>query len=296
MMSDSTIGFIGLGNMGLRMANNLESKGNKLKVYDINTSAATKLKATVCKSPKEVAENSSVIITMLPNSKAVREAVLSDNGVLKALKPGSSIIDCSTIEPRAAQELGQIAAEKGVKFLDAPVSGGIKGAEAATLTFMVGGKKDCLAQVEPILLKMGSKVLYCGESGAGQVAKLCNNLILAVTMIATCEGMHLGAKLGLDPKLLASVVNTSTGRSWSSDAYNPVPGVMDNVPSSNNYQPGFSVQLMSKDLNLAEDAATQCNAPIPLGAISSQIYRTMCSNGFKDKDFSSVYAFLKGNL
>lgn len=280
--------------MGLRMVNNLLEKGTKLRVHDIDPSVTSNLNATVCKSPKEVAEGSSVVITMLPNGKIVQDALTCEDGVLKSMKKGSLLVDCSTIAPATSQELAKIAAEKGVKFLDAPVSGGVTGAQAGTLAFMVGGSKEDVKRVEPLLLHMGSKVIHCGDHGAGEVMKLCNNLILGITMIGTCEGMNLGMKMGLDPKLMASVINISTGRSWSSDTYNPIPGVMPNVPSSNDYKGGFAVQLIAKDLSLASEVATQCNASIPLASISNQIFRVMGENGMKEKDFSAVYKFLKG--
>lgn len=172
--------------------------------------------------------------------------------------------------------------------------GGVTGAEAGTLTFMVGGEEDNVKAIEPTLLQMGSKIYHCGKPGSGQVAKMCNNLILGVTMIGTCEAMNLAAKLGLSPRKLSEIVNTSTGKSWSSECYNPVPGILPNVPASNNYKGGFGVPLMAKDLGIAENAAQACGASVPLTAVAHQLYRIMMLNGYCAKDFSSVFEFLKG--
>ncbi|XP_018575349.1 3-hydroxyisobutyrate dehydrogenase, mitochondrial isoform X2 [Anoplophora glabripennis] len=291
----SNIAFIGLGNMGSRMARNLIKKGCSLKIYDMVPSAKAAIQgATPCQSAEEAVKESSIVITMLPNGPIVKETILGEKGILDSVSKNSLIIDCSTVEPSVEQELSKIVGERGIRYLDAPVSGGIVGAEAATLTFMVGGEKKDVDEVEPILLHMGAKVHHCGKSGAGQIAKICNNLILGITMIGTAEALNLGVKLGLDPKLLTSIVNISSGRSWSSDTYNPVPHVIPNVPSCNDYKGGFSVPLIAKDLSLAQSSALQCGAPLPLGALAHQIYRTMITNGYEEKDFSSVYMFLKG--
>ncbi|KAF7284390.1 3-hydroxyisobutyrate dehydrogenase, mitochondrial [Rhynchophorus ferrugineus] len=292
---NSNIAFIGLGQMGARMVNNLIKNGEKPKVYDVVPEAAKSLKGAIpCSSLEEVVDGSKIVITMLPNGKIVKDTILGEQGILKRVAKNSLVLDCSTIGPQVAQEVFNAAQESNVRFLDAPVSGGVVGAQAGTLCFMVGGaKKDC-DEVEPILLHMGKKVLHCGKPGAGQITKLCNNLILGVTMIGTAEAMNLGVKLGIDPKLLTDVVNISTGRSWSSDTYNPVPGVMENVPSANNYEGGFSVELIAKDLGLAGDAALGINAPIPLAAMSHQLFRTMITYGLAKKDFSVIYKYLEG--
>lgn len=289
------IGFIGLGNMGLRMAKNLVKKGRKLKVYDVVTDASSTIpNAYICKSPREVAEDCAKLITVLPNGNVVRRVILGEDGILKTVPKGSIVIDCSTVEAKLAQEINQRAKENNVRFVDAPMSGGITGAEAGTLTFMTGGETSDINAIEPILKDMGSRVLHCGNAGAGQIAKLCNNLILAASMIATSEAMNLGTNLGLDPKVLASVINISSGRCWSSDTYNPVPGVMENVPSSKGYNGGFACGLMAKDLGLAQEAALDSGSPIPLGAAAHQFYRIMMRNGYALKDFSAVYEFLRG--
>lgn len=281
--------------MGGRMATNLASKGTRLKVFDVVPAACKNVpNADVCSSPQEVAENSNVVITMLPHGKAVKEAILGEHGVLKKLTDNSILVDCSTVEPQLAQELHDVANRYGVRFVDAPVSGGVTGAEAGTLTFMAGGEETDISAVRHLLLQMGTTVLHCGKSGAGQTAKLCNNLILAASMTATAEAMNLGIKLGLDAKVLASVINRSSGRCWSSDTYNPVPDVGTGLPCSNDYNGGFSCNLMAKDLGLAENAALSVGASVPLGAMAHQLYRLLIANGYGIKDFSVVYKFLQG--
>lgn len=292
----STIGFIGIGNMGSHMANHLVQKGNKVKVYDVSSEAAKTVKgALVCSSPEEASKDTDIVITMLPNGDVVKDTVLSKNGILKGIPKKALLIDSSTIEPKTSQELFQIANDNGIRFLDAPVSGGVTGAEAGTLAFMVGGNKEDVDYAEPILLHMGQRVFHCGKSGAGQIAKLSNNLILGVCMMGVSEGMNLGIKAGLDPRTLLDIVNVSTGRCWSSDTYCPVPNLMPNVPSSNDYKGGFNIRLMSKDLGLAQGVAISHDIGIPLAATSHQIYRTLITNGFGDKDFSVIYKFLSGS-
>ncbi|XP_023016510.1 3-hydroxyisobutyrate dehydrogenase, mitochondrial [Leptinotarsa decemlineata] len=293
--NSSNVAFIGLGQMGKRMAANLISKGQSLKVYDTVPAAAASVKgAQQCGSAEEAAKDANIVITMLPNGDIVKETLLGEKGILKGIPKKSILVDCSTIEPQMAKELSTISQKNSIRFIDAPVSGGVTGAQAGTLTFMTGGQETDVKEVEPFLLKMGAKIFHCGNIGAGQTAKLCNNLILAITMIGTCEAMNLGVNSGLDPKLLTAIVNVSTGRSWSSDTYNPVPGVMPNVPSSNNYEGGFSVPLIAKDLGLAERAALNSGSPLPLGALAHQLYRALLLNGYEEKDFSVVYKFLKG--
>lgn len=289
------VGFVGIGNMGVRMANNLIKKGRKLKVYDVSKAAAQSVTgAHVCSTPQEAATDVDLVITMLPEGATVKNVLTANDGILKGINKNSLLIDSSTIDPLDAQELHRIAKEAGIKFLDTPVSGGVTGAEAGTLTFMIGGDQEVAKKVEPYLMQMGGRIMHCGGPGAGQIAKLCNNLILGISMIGIAEGMNLGAKMGLDLKTLANVVNTSTGRCWSSDTYNPVPGLMPNVPSSNNYEGGFQTKLIAKDLALAQNVAVSCGAPIPLGSAAHQMFRTMAAYGYGNKDFSAVYKFLQG--
>ncbi|GAA6067735.1 3-hydroxyisobutyrate dehydrogenase b, partial [Tachysurus ichikawai] len=209
------------------------------------------------------------------------------------VKKGSLLIDSSTIDPAVSKEMAVASEKMGAVFMDAPVSGGVGAATSGKLTFMVGGVEEEFTAVKELLSCMGANVVYCGQVGTGQAAKICNNMLLAIGMIGTAETMNLGIRLGLDPKLLAKILNMSSGRCWSSDTYNPVPGVMEGVPSANNYQGGFGTTLMAKDLGLAQNTATNTKTPVPLGSVAHQIYRMMCARGYASKDFSSVFQFLR---
>eukprot|EP00981_Chlorochromonas_danica_P010538 scaffold3266_cov236-Ochromonas_danica.AAC.4 len=321
------IGVIGLGNMGLSMAQNvLKSeeikKRSDVVVYDINSSAVTTMEAlgaTGAKSVAELAKECHVIITMLPATKHVQQTLLGPDGVFQNAPKGSLIIDSSTIDPIASQEMSKVAASLGHYMIDAPVSGGVTGAAAGTLTFMVGGQKDALEKARPILEAMGKNIIHCGGPGAGGkivctnvllhciktnttrcgnpgVTKLCNNLSLAISMIGTSEAMALGVRMGLDPKTLAGVMNTSTARCWSSDSYNPVPGVMPHVPASNGYKGGFGTALMEKDLTLALDMASTIKARLPLGGQAHQMYGLLCESGYGGRDFAVIYEYLTQHL
>ncbi len=308
----STIGFIGLGNMGLPMARNLLWKGGyslvvcdtqvpgeiiRSKLLDNSSLPSNENQSPgsikVVSTPDHVSRSASVVITMLPNNAAV-ESVYSDSGIFSNLSPGTLLVDSSTISPKLSQSMYQKAKKHSCDFLDAPVSGGVLGAEKATLAFMVGGDKEIYDKALPILSHMGKNIVYCGKSGLGQVAKICNNLLLAISMIGTSEVLHLGKRLGMDPKLLTSIINSSSGRCWSSDTYNPVPGVLPNVPSSNQYSGGFCVKLMCKDLGLALDAAKEADTNLPIGETAKQIYNTLKSTqDLHEKDFSVIYHFLE---
>src|SRR6185436_1262207 len=222
------------------------------------------------------------------SSPHVRAVYLGELGVLAAVAPGTLLIDCSTIDPLTAREVAMDARAKGCAMLDAPVSGGVGGAEAATLTFMVGGDARDFESARPVLQGMGKNIVHCGGPGNGQVAKICNNMMLAIEMIATSEGMTLAAKLGMDPKVFASIVNTSSGRCWSSDTYNPYPGVLENVPSARGYAGGFGSDLMLKDLGLVAEAARVAKHPVLMGALAQQLYQKHSSDGHGAKDFSSI--------
>ncbi|XP_049749286.1 3-hydroxyisobutyrate dehydrogenase, mitochondrial isoform X1 [Elephas maximus indicus] len=296
MASKTPVGFIGLGNMGNPMAKNLIKHGYPLVIYDVFPDACKEFQdqgEQVVSSPADVAEKADRIITMLPTSINAIEVYSGANGILKNVKKGSLLIDSSTIDPAVAKELAKEIEKMGAVFMDAPVSGGVGAARSGNLTFMVGGVEEEFAAAQELLGCMGSNVLYCGAIGTGQAAKICNNMLLAISMIGTAEAMNLGIRLGLDPKLLAKILNMSSGRCWSSDTYNPVPGVMDGVPSANNYQGGFGTTLMAKDLGLAQDSATNTKTPILLGSLAHQIYRMMCAKGYSKKDFSSVFQFLR---
>jgi len=291
------IGFIGLGNMGRGMADNLLQKGHSVVAFDVveeNLAAAKNAGAEAAKSPGEVAAQCSKVVTMLPNNQIVKAVYEDADGVLPNLKDGAFLIDCSTVDPALSKDLSVAAKGVGADFVDAPVSGGVNAAAAGTLTFMVGAESEQKFQTaEQVLQHMGARIVHCGGVGTGGAVKICNNMLLAVSMIGTSEAMNLGISLGLDPKLLASIMGSATGRCWSVDTYNPCPGVFPNVPSSNEYKGGFGTALMTKDLGLAQDAATRAGAATPLGSLSHQIYRTMCNNGFAEKDFSAAFQFIQ---
>jgi 3-hydroxyisobutyrate dehydrogenase len=242
--SRASIGFIGLGNMGAPMAQNLLKRHHQVTVFDVNPLVVKQLVsahgAKSAPSPAALAGSGvDVVVTMLPSSPHARAVYTGENGVLSTIKSGALLVDASTIDPTVSRELALAAAQKGAAFIDAPVSGGVGGATNGTLTFMVGGAREAFDKAKPILECMGKNVVYCGGPGNGQVVKICNNLVLGISMIGVSEAMNLGIKLGMDPKTLAGIFNTSSARCWSSDTYNPVPGVIDGVPSSRNYDGGF---------------------------------------------------------
>ncbi|NWF54601.1 MAG: 3-hydroxyisobutyrate dehydrogenase, partial [Syntrophaceae bacterium] len=285
------IGFIGLGNMGNPMARNLIQSGHELVVYDIVQAARDKLTAMGAKaasSAKHLASEVELVITMLPSAPQVKEVCLAPDGIFAGLEKGVRIVDSSTIDPFTARELSAAAANQGNPMLDAPVSGGTGGAEAGTLTFMVGGQEEDYRAVKPILSCMGKNIVHCGPSGNGQVAKVCNNLVLAITMLGVCEGLTLGVALNMDPKVLTNIFNTSSARCWSSDTYNPYPGVMENVPAARGYTRGFASALMLKDLGLAMESARLSKQPVFLGALAQQLYQMMVRQGNGQKDFSGI--------
>ena len=285
------IAFIGLGNMGAPMARNLLKAGHALTVFDLNTQAVGALVeagAMAAASPKDAATGAETVITMLPAAAHVRHVLTAEDGVLAGIAKGVPIIDSSTIDPASAKAFATLAAEHGNTFVDAPVSGGTGGAAAGTLTFMVGGSAAAFEQVRPVLSAMGKNLVHCGDTGAGQGAKICNNLVLGITMAGVAEAMSLGEALGIDPKVLGGIINTSTGRCWSSDTYNPFPGVIETAPSSRGYTGGFGTDLMLKDLGLAGDAAKSVRQPVYLGALAQQLYQTVSSKGDGKLDFSAV--------
>ncbi len=289
------IAFIGLGNMGAPMAENLLKAGYSLSVYDLSAEATERLKqagASVADSPKDAARHAQVVISMLPAGKHVHSVYLGDNGadgLLAELPQGALVIDSSTIAAADARKVAEAASKLGIDFLDAPVSGGTGGAIAGTLTFIVGGSTDAFAKAEPILAVMGKNIFHAGEHGAGQVAKICNNMLLGILMAGTAEAINLGVKNGLDPKVLSDIMLQSSGRNWTLEVYNPYPQVMENVPSSNGYQGGFMSKLMQKDLNLAMQTAEDTHVETPMGAKATELYAAhTVENG--DRDFSSIMA------
>ena len=277
------IAFIGLGNMGAPMALNLQSAGHTVTGFD---TAAAPDGISCATSAAKAAHGAEVVITMLPNGRIAR-AVADD--VLAVLPQGALVIDCSTIEVDAARAIAEAAAAKGIGFLDAPVSGGVGGAAAGTLTFMVGGDGADFTRAAPLFEIMGQKAVHCGAAGNGQAAKICNNMILGITMIGTCEAFALADKLGLERQAMFDVVSTSSGASWSINAYCPAPGVGPQSPADNGYKPGFAAELMLKDLRLSQDAATAADAATPLGALAEAIYAQFVENeDGRGKDFSAM--------
>ena len=286
------IGFIGLGNMGAPMAHNLLKAGHQLSVFDLNVAAVENLVgagALPVDSPTAIAQgNAELIITMLPAAAHVKSVYLGENGLIARTRAGVMLIDCSTIDPHSAREVAKAAAEHGNSMLDAPVSGGTGGAAAGTLTFMVGGSDADFDRAQPILAAMGKNIVHCGAAGNGQVAKVANNMLLGISMIGVAEAMALGVALGMDAKTLAGVINTSSGRCWSSDTYNPFPGVLENAPASRGYGGGFGSDLMLKDLGLATEAAKQVRQPVILGALAQQLYQSFSAQGHGSLDFSAI--------
>ncbi|MGL4318333.1 MAG: 3-hydroxyisobutyrate dehydrogenase [Pseudomonas sp.] len=285
------IAFIGLGHMGLPMARNLLKAGFSLKVFDLVPAAVAELVgegATAARDAADAVQGATVVVSMLPASRHVEGLYLGDNGLLAQIAAGSLVLECSTIAPDAARKVHAAAAARGIALLDAPVSGGTAGAAAGTLTFMVGGKNEDLEKARPILAAMGKNIFHAGPDGAGQVAKVCNNQLLAVQMIGTAEAMALGVASGLDPAVLAEIMRQSSGGNWTLEKYNPWPGVMENAPASKGYSGGFMAELMAKDLGLAQEAAQATASSTPMGALALQLYRLLLKQGNGKLDFSAV--------
>ena len=289
------IAFIGLGHMGGPMALNLIKAGYPVTVFDLVAEAlqaAENAGAKVAGSALEAAADAQVVITMLPAGEHSEAVYLGDDGLLAQLKHRPLLIDSSTIAPETARKIGSAAHAAGFLMVDAPVSGGTAGATAGTLTFICGGPQEAVAQARPILEHMGKNILHAGDSGAGQVAKICNNMLLAVHMIGTAEALQLGVSMGLDPTVLSDIMFKSSGRNWSLEVYNPWPGVMENVPASRDYEGGFAVDLMNKDLGLAQEAALQSKTSTPMGALAKSLYQIQSKRGAGKLDFSSIVKLL----
>jgi 3-hydroxyisobutyrate dehydrogenase len=288
------IAFIGLGNMGLPMASNLVKAGYKVIGFDLAPNAkdaAAAQSVGFAATAAEAASQADVVITMLPAGKHVI-SVWSD--LVSVVKPGTLLIDSSTIDVESAKKAHKLVADKGVLTLDAPVSGGTGGATAGTLTFMVGGSEAAYAKGEPILAKMGKKLVHCGEAGAGQAAKICNNMILGISMAGVAEAFVLGERLGLSHQALFDVASTSSGQCWSLTTYCPVPGPVPTSPANNNYKPGFATALMLKDLRLAQEAAIASGTSSPMGAQAAALYSIFEKLGHGGEDFSSIINFFRG--
>jgi len=285
------IGFIGLGNMGAPMARNLAAAGHEVTGFDV--AGVTVDGVAKAGSAAEVATGRDVVITMLPNGEILRSVA---DEIIPAMQAGATFLDCSTVDVDSARAVAEQAEAAGLKAVDAPVSGGIGGAQAGTLTFMAGGSDEGFATVKPLFDIMGQKAVHCGEAGAGQAAKICNNMILGISMIGVCEAFGLAEKLGLDPQKMFDVVSTSSGSCWSINTYCPVPGVGPKSPADNDYKPGFAAGLMLKDLGLAQAAADTAGAPTPMGAHALALYEKMVGEGKAGADFSAMLPWLKGQL
>jgi len=292
------IAFIGLGNMGAPMAGNLLKAGYPLRVFDLVDEAVRKLAdqgAVAAGSAAEALAGADVAISMLPAGPNVKALYLGGDGVLAHARQGTLLIDCSTIDAGTAREVAEAAGEAGFDLLDAPVSGGVGGARAGTLTFIVGGTAAALDRARPLFEVMGTNVFHAGPAGAGQVGKMCNNMLLGVLMTATSEALNLGVAQGLDPKVLSEIMKASSGGNWTLNVYNPYPGVMEKAPASNGYQGGFGVDLMLKDLGLAMDAAVGTKVATPLGALARNLYALHSAHGAGKLDFSSIIRLLNAN-
>jgi 3-hydroxyisobutyrate dehydrogenase len=292
----ATVAVIGLGNMGAPMAGNLVKKGHTVRGFDLvkaNLDGAVKRGVAAAKSAADAVVGSDAVITMLPAGKHVVD-VYQTSGVLEAAAKGTVFIDCSTIDVASARRAHELASAKGMLALDSPVSGGVGGAEAATLTLMVGGATAAFDKAKPVFDAVSKKAVHCGEAGAGQAAKICNNMILGISMIGVAEAFVLAEKLGLSHQALFDVASTSSGQCWSLTTYCPVPGPVPTSPANNDYKPGFASQLMVKDLALAQEAAQGAGAATPMGALAAQLFRLHMAAGEGGSDFSGIINMIRG--
>ncbi|SDD75650.1 3-hydroxyisobutyrate dehydrogenase [Rhodospira trueperi] len=291
------IGFIGLGNMGGPMAANLIKAGHAVRAFDLDAEAmrrAEAVGAVAVGSAVATAEGADVVMTMLPMGRHVRSVLTGPDGVFMAAAPGTLFIDSSTIDVDTARAVGEAAAKAGHVMLDAPVSGGVPGAEAATLAFMVGGEAEAFERARPLLEAMGRTIVHTGPSGSGQAAKICNNMMAGIQMLGVSEAFALGRRLGLDPARLFEVASQSSGQCWAVTSYCPEPGLVPNAPSSRGYQGGFASALMLKDLKLSQQAAAAFDAATPMGAIAAGLYSLFCNQGNGDMDFSGIIRMIDG--
>ena len=287
----SKIGFIGVGHMGGPMARNLLRAGHQVAVSDpsaANVAQLTSLGATQAADAGALAADNEIVVSMLPSGKELRAVYLGHNGVVARAKPNTLLIDCSTTDVESARAVAKEAADRGLRFIDAPVSGGVAGAEAGTLTFMAGGDEGALNAARPVLMAMGKNVVHTGGSGSGQAAKICNNMILGITMIGVSEAFVLGEQLGLAPEKLFAVASTSSGQCWSLTSYCPVPGPVPNSPANRGYAPGFAAKMMLKDLRLAVDAAEHVKQGVELGELAKRVYERFVQEGGGELDFSAI--------
>ena len=293
------IAFIGVGNMGLPMAENLMKSGKKIRVFDVSKKTikiAKEKKLDVVKNLNElVTKDVTTVITMLPEGKHSKEVFLGDNGIINKVSKDCLLIDCSTIDIQTSKEIGKKATEKGIKMIDAPVSGGVMGAQKATLNIMVGGTKEAFDLALPLLKIMGKNIFHAGELGSGNGAKICNNMSLGITMIAASESLMLAKRLNIDIKKVHEIMKNASGNSWPISVYPPLPDLIEGTPSNNNYRPGFSAGMMNKDLKLAYECAKSVSADTPLGKAALEIYEKFCKDGNDDKDFSAISKVIGGD-
>lgn len=291
-VAGTTIGFIGLGNMGLPMARNLQKAGFTVAAFDVAADRIAALEATgatlAMRTATDIAAAAEIIFTVLPSQGIVRETFLGSDGLLGAARPGCLLVDLSTISADLAREIASAAGSRRVEMMDAPISGGVHGAAAGSLTFMVGNDGSIAPRLDHVLSAMGKKIVYCGGPGNGQVVKICNNLLVGIGMIAAAEALALGVHQGISPELLTDVIRSSTGNNWCISVQNPYPGVIEEAPSSNHYSGGAATEILLKDVGLAVDAAARLHMPMFLGAISKQVYELALARGLGGLDFSSV--------
>lgn len=295
----ASIGFIGVGNMGGPMAINLAKAGHTVKAFDLSKEAVDKVTAAGCEAAETVTEAArevDVVITMLPAGKHVSHVYEGTDGVFATAAPGTLMIDCSTIDVDTARAVIAAAEDKGFLMVDAPVSGGVGGAEAGTLTFMVGGSQEAADKARPFLDIMGKTVVHAGAAGNGQAAKICNNMMLGIQMLSVAEAFMLAKRLGLDSQKLFDISSKASGQCWSLTTYCPVPGPVPTSPANRDYQPGFAADMMLKDLKLAQEAASKAGASTPLGAAAESLYQMMSSKGNGGLDFSAIVKMIDGEI
>ncbi|PHR54584.1 MAG: 3-hydroxyisobutyrate dehydrogenase [Robiginitomaculum sp.] len=295
----NTIAFIGLGNMGGGMAANLAKTGHNVRAFDLSPDALARAKNAGCNIANSVLDalnGAEVVVTMLPAGQHVRSVYLGENGIIANAQKGALLIDSSTIDIESARAVITAAAERELAMVDAPVSGGVGAATAGTLTFMVGGTETAFAKAKPYLESMGKNIFHAGDAGNGQVAKVCNNMLLGITMVGTCEAFALAEKLGLDAQTFYDISSTASGQSWSMTAYCPAPGPVPTSPANNDYAAGFTAAMMLKDMRLAQQAAASAKASTPLGAQAEALYALMEVAGKDDLDFSGIMKLIRGKL
>ncbi|GAB4516900.1 MAG: 3-hydroxyisobutyrate dehydrogenase [Amphiplicatus sp.] len=295
----ATIAFIGLGNMGGPMAANLAKAGRQVVAFDLSEAARARAVEAGCQGAESIAaaaKDADVVVTMLPAGRHVRAVYLGEDGVIANAKNGALFIDSSTIDVDSARAVNKAAGEAGFQMVDAPVSGGVAAATAGTLTFMVGGEKEAFERARPVLQHMGKNIFHAGQAGNGQVAKICNNMLLGVSMIATCEAFNLAERLGLDAQTFFDIASTASGQCWSMTSYCPAPGPVPSAPSNRDYRPGFTAAMMLKDMRLAQEAARNARAATPLGGLAEEVYALMEAAGKDSLDFSGVMKLIKGSL